>query len=244
MIVERDDFDDDEPMTLNEVELLMRSIPPPSAPAEVTIQVEDDEWEVDAGQEGDEQGFENNPKPSRTAKGESERPFYTKPDGPFIWHYFQKMACPAWSVLPLMARRILDGLEIEYSRNWKNNGRLAVPFDTLQRYAKGDGNAAWRSIQLLERLGFIGIDHGRFVPRDNTKGENKGKANRYRLTWLDVFDAQGRRLKAATNDWRGITTEDEAKAIYREVYSLTTKRKGVRPDAKPGSQSSRQRPYG
>jgi hypothetical protein len=136
-----------------------------------------------------------------------------------------------------MARRILDGLEIEYSRNWKSNGRLAVPFDTLQRYAKGDSNAAWRSIQLLQRLGFIGIDHGRFVPRDKTKGENKGKANQYRLTWLDVFDAQGRRLKAATNDWRKITTEDEAQAIYRVVYSRAAKRKGARPDPKTRSQS-------
>jgi hypothetical protein len=189
MIVERGDLDDDQPMTLEEVEWLMRSVPPPSAPTEVIIQVEDDDWEVDVRTEGDEQGFEKDPKPSQTAKGASARPFYTKPDGPFIWHYFEKIASPAWSVLPLMARRILEGLELEFSKNWKHNGRLAVPFDTLQRYARGDGNAAWRAIQLLERLGFIGIDHGRFVPRDKTKGENKGKANQYRLTWLDVFDA-------------------------------------------------------
>ena len=56
-------------MTLDDVERLARSATPTSAPTEVSIQVENDEWEVDAGREEDEQGFENNPKPSRTAKG-------------------------------------------------------------------------------------------------------------------------------------------------------------------------------
>jgi hypothetical protein len=226
------DFDDDEPMTLDEVERLANSAPPVCLPSDVSIQVTYDDWEIDSGPDGDELELENDPKPSRTAKAGSERPFYTKPDGVFIWHYSEKIASPAWSVLPLMARRILEGLELEFSKNWKNNGRLAVPFDTLQRYAKGDSNAAWRSIQLLQRLGFVGIDHGRFVPRDKAKGENKGKTNQYRLTWLDVFDAQGRRLKVATNDWRRIKTEDEAKAIYREVYSLTTKRKNAQAGCK------------
>jgi hypothetical protein len=74
MIVERGDPDDDQPMTLDEVEWLMRCVPPPSAPTEMSIEVENDEWEVDVRTEGDEQGFEKDPKPRQTAMGASAQP--------------------------------------------------------------------------------------------------------------------------------------------------------------------------
>jgi hypothetical protein len=45
---------------------------------------------------------------------------------------------PAWSVLSLSARRVLDRIEIEHADHGGNdNGRLPVTYDDFERYDEG-----------------------------------------------------------------------------------------------------------
>ena len=64
---------------------------------------------------------------------------------------------PAWRVLSLAARRVLDLLELELGKHrGKNNGRICVTYADFQRYGIGYNNIA-PALRELEVLGFIRI---------------------------------------------------------------------------------------
>ena len=57
-------------------------------------------------------------------------------DGQFAPHTIEMIKSPAWSVLSLSARRVLDRIEIEHADHGGNdNGRLPVTYDDFERYA-------------------------------------------------------------------------------------------------------------
>ena len=56
-------------------------------------------------------------------------------DGQFAAHTIEMIRSPAWSVLSLSARRVLDRIEIEHAYHGGNeNGRLPVTYDDFECY--------------------------------------------------------------------------------------------------------------
>ena len=55
--------------------------------------------------------------------------------GQFAWRLIEMLESPAFRVLSLSARRVLDRIEIELARHGgSDNGRLPVTFDDFHRY--------------------------------------------------------------------------------------------------------------
>ena len=73
-------------------------------------------------------------------------------DGQWVPHTIEMLKSPAWSVLSLSARRVLDRIEIERADHGGNdNGRLPVTYDDFERYGihRHSIAAAIREIEAL-----------------------------------------------------------------------------------------------
>src|SRR6516165_10401669 len=109
---------------------------------------------------------------------------------------------PAWSVLSLSARRLLDRIEIEHADHGGNdNGRLPVTYDDFERYGI-HRHAIFPALQETVALGFAEItEHGR---AGNAEFRSPHK---FRLTYFHVGRAP------PTNEWQRIKTVEEAQAL-------------------------------
>lgn len=112
------------------------------------------------------------------------------------------LASPAISVLSPTAMRVLLALMHEFgAHGGKSNGALILPYAALA--ANGVSKSVIHdSIAQLEALGLIEVAKG---------GRSYGhirRPNTYRLTWLATPD-----LAKPTNEWRRVSTRDEAKAL-------------------------------
>lgn len=109
---------------------------------------------------------------------------------------------PAYRVLSLAARRVLDRIEIEHGRHaGLENGRLVVTFQDFEDYGV-DRHAIAPAINECVTLGFIEITQkGR-----SGNGEYR-KPNMFRLTYLPVPPMK------ATDEWSRATTIEEAKSL-------------------------------
>jgi hypothetical protein len=118
---------------------------------------------------------------------------------------------PAWCVLSLSARRVLDRIEIELAdHGGMDNGKLPVTYDDFARYGI-DRDAIAPAIREVTALGFVEVtEPGRAGNADYRK------PNLFRLTYKHSNDA------AATHEWKKITIE-EAKLIARAARSAKTK---------------------
>ena len=81
----------------------------------------------------------------------------TKIGGAFSYHLIEMISSPAFCVLSLSARRVLDRLEIELaSHGGTSNGKLPVTFADFHRYGI-DYNAIAPAIREVVALGFVEI---------------------------------------------------------------------------------------
>jgi hypothetical protein len=152
----------------------------------------------------------------RAEPASSTRPtngFSSKPpaDAPWVWLTRAMLESAAWQAMPLNARRILDALLIAYSRNYKDNGNLAVSVKRLAEFVGGDTAAVQVQCKVLQELGWIRVRHGQFV-----RGA-PGKRSRFRLTWLPVFDENGRVAQGPTDEWKRIESAAEAKQVAAQA---------------------------
>ena len=115
---------------------------------------------------------------------------------------------PAWRVLSLAARRVLDLLELELGKHrGKNNGRICVTYEDFRRYGIGHNNIG-PAVRELEVLGFI-----RITERGRAGNAEYRSPSLYALTYLPP----------GTNDWQRYKTIEEARAATQMARQLGEK---------------------
>ena len=83
-----------------------------------------------------------------------------KISGQFSWRTIAMMESPAFQVLSLSGRRVLDRLEIEHAHHGGNdNGQLPVTYDQFIEYGI-HRNAVSPAIREVEALGFVKSPNG------------------------------------------------------------------------------------
>src|SRR6516162_2834495 len=111
---------------------------------------------------------------------------------------------PAWSVLSLSARRVLDRIEIERADHGGNdNGRLPVTYDDFERYGIHRHSIA-AAIRETVALGFAEI-----TERGRAGNAEFRSAHKFRLTYFRAGRAP------PTNEWQRIKTVEDAHALAR-----------------------------
>src|SRR6516162_10773656 len=111
---------------------------------------------------------------------------------------------PAWSVLSLSARRVLDRIEIERADHGGNdNGRLPVTYDDFERYGIHRHSIA-AAIRETVALGFVEI-----TERGRAGNAEFRSPHKFRLTYFPVGRAP------PTHEWQRIKTVEEAQALAR-----------------------------
>jgi hypothetical protein len=135
-------------------------------------------------------------------------------DQQFASRTIEMLESPAYRVLSLSARRILDRLEIELAHHGgKDNGKLPVTYDQFEEYGI-DRQAIGPAIRELCVLGFIEI----------TEAGRAGNAewrtpNLFRITFRPM-----KGLKTyGTNEWRRIETIEQAQQLAKAARCATAK---------------------
>jgi hypothetical protein len=125
-----------------------------------------------------------------------------KINGQFAPRTIAMLRSPAYRVLSLAGRRVLDRLEIELAdHGGKDNGKLPVTYADFSEYGIHH-HGVGPGLREAEALGFIETtEHGRAG-----NGEYR-TSNRYRVTYLST------NRKAATNEWQNIKTIEDAETI-------------------------------
>jgi hypothetical protein len=125
-------------------------------------------------------------------------------DGQFAAHTIEMIKSPAWSVLSLSARRVLDRIEIEHADHGGNdNGRLPVTYDDFERYGV-HRHQIRKALREIEALGFAEI-----TERGRAGNAEFRSPHKFRLTYFHVGRAP------PTNEWQRIKTVEEAQALAR-----------------------------
>src|SRR5262249_46295166 len=146
----------------------------------------------------------DNKRKQGTYAGRNRR---TQIDGQFAARLIDMLRSPAWCILSLSERRILDRIEIELAdHGGMDNGKLPITYDDFQRYGIHRHCIA-QGIRECAALGFLEItEAGRAGNADWRK------PNLFRLTYKHTNHT------GPTHEWRKITA-DEAKAVARAARS-------------------------
>jgi hypothetical protein len=133
--------------------------------------------------------------------------------GQFAPRTIEMLRSPAYCVLSLSARRVLDRLEIELADHGGNdNGRLPVTYADFHHYGI-DRHAIAPAIRELEALGFIEI-----MQRGRAGNAEFRSPSLYRITYRHC----GR--NGPTDEWRRIV-ETEAQLLARAARRASKKQK-------------------
>jgi hypothetical protein len=125
-------------------------------------------------------------------------------DGQFAAHTIEMIRSPAWSVLSLSARRVLDRIEIEHADHGGNdNGRLPVTYDDFERYGI-HRHQIRKALREIEALGFAEI-----TERGRAGNAEFRSPHKFRLTYFHVGRAP------PTNEWQRIKTVEDAQALAK-----------------------------
>jgi hypothetical protein len=122
----------------------------------------------------------------------------------FVARPIEMMESPAYRVLSLSARRVLDRIEIALAHHaGRDNGRLAVTYEHFVEYGI-DRHAVRPALNELEALGIA------VITEPGCAGNAEHRApNLLRLTYRHAGREQ------PTNEWRRIRTQQEAEMIAR-----------------------------
>jgi hypothetical protein len=158
--------------------------------------------------------------------------------GQFAPRRIDMLRSPAYCVLSLSARRVLDRLEIELAdHGGADNGKLPVTYADFVRYGL-HRDAIYPAIQEVVALGFVEItEHG------VAGGSEYRRPNKFRLTYRHADGGRG----DGTHEWMKIT-EEQAPLIAAAARSMKAPKKqfsrsGIRqisvrkPDRKAGFHS-------
>jgi hypothetical protein len=133
---------------------------------------------------------------------------------------------PAYCVLSLSARRILDRLEIELAdHGGVDNGRLPITFEDFEDFGISHKSVA-PAIREVVALGIARItERGR--PSESDFGRHP---NKFGLTYLSV--RRGARWHEPTDEWKEIKTLEEAERIAKEARAAKDERAVAKPTGK------------
>jgi hypothetical protein len=131
--------------------------------------------------------------------------------GQFSAKLIEMLESPAWRVLSLSARRLIDRLEIELGHHGGNdNGQLPVTKEDFIDYGIS-GNQIAPAIREAQALGFI------HVTEQGRAGNSEYRfPSKYFLTFAH---ARASHAQPPTHDWRKIKTLEEAEAIAAAARS-------------------------
>jgi hypothetical protein len=124
----------------------------------------------------------------------------SKFSGQFIMVPVDMLRSPAWALLNLTDRRILDRMELEHAdHGGADNGALPVRYADFKAFGIRQQSIAL-SLRRLMALGFI----VRTAQGRRAFADIPGSAAQYRITYIDA------RGIGRTNDWQKISSLDEA----------------------------------
>src|SRR5262252_2708394 len=130
-----------------------------------------------------------------------------KISGKFAPRLIEMLESPAWRVLSLSARKVINRIEIELAHHGGNdNGRLPVTKRDFMDYSVSDRLVA-PAIREAKALGFI-----RVTERGRGGNSEYRQPNRFFLTFAHWRTS---RAEPPTHDWRKIKTDEEAEQIAR-----------------------------
>ena len=133
--------------------------------------------------------------------------------GQFAPRLIEMMESPPFRVLSLSGHRVLARIEIELAHHGgRDNGRLPVTFDDFVRYGV-DRHAIAPAMREVEALGFAVV-----TERGRAANADFRTPNKFRLTYRPTQGC------GATDDWRNIKTDEDAKARAMAARSLTSKK--------------------
>jgi len=129
-------------------------------------------------------------------------------DEPFIMIRRSMLESPAYRVLSVMARRVLNAIEIEHLKHGgKENGKLIVPYKTLKTHCcAANHRVLAQAIRELEALGFI------LVVRGHAGNGVERAPNLFGLTYVP-----GHNGGPPSDDWKEFKTLEEAQARLVEA---------------------------
>lgn len=162
------------------------------------------------------------PKPVRLQQRSTE-PFWMLP--------LSLLLSPAWRVLNLNARRVLDRIVIEHlTHGMQDNGKLPVTYDNFVEYGVYR-HAIRPALNELKALGFIDI----------TRKGSHGNAEFRQPTLYEVTlfskksELSGQQAVTATNGWRRYASMEHAKQRQMDARTPhpTSALKQSRPTSKP-----------
>jgi hypothetical protein len=143
----------------------------------------------------------------------SRKPNAPPPDEPWVWITREMMESPAWRAMTPTARQVLDRVVIEHmSHAGTQNGELIVTYDHFAQYGLSSRRLTSAGIRIALALGFLDIA----IKGVRSFGGAR-RASQYALTWLPRADRT-----PASNRWRSIATDAEAKAIVRITRATRT----------------------
>jgi len=139
--------------------------------------------------------------------------------GQFIAHPRELRESSAWLALPDNARRILDRIEIEHMRHGgAENGALPCTYSDFVGHGIRRASVSL-AIRQCTALGFLEITH-----RGGRSISEHRNPSRYRLTYIN-----GRHTSAIrTDEWKRITTEQEAIAALQHAAERPKPKKAGR----------------
>jgi hypothetical protein len=137
-------------------------------------------------------------------------------DGQFNARLIEMMESPAYRVLSLSARRVLDRIAIELAHHGGNdNGKLPVTYEQFMEYGIAR-HAVAAAIREVEALGFIEVtQHGK-----PSAGEFR-VPNLFRLTCTNCKSTPD-----PTHEWRRVPDMETAEALAR-VARVAKKQKST-----------------
>ena len=153
-----------------------------------------------------------------------------KISGQFAPRTIEMLRSPAFRILSLTGRRILDRIEIELaSHGGKDNGKLPVTYQNLKDFGICNRTDIARGKRELCALGFVECTRGYAG-----NGEFR-RPTLFRLTYLPAYG------KGPTHEWRQIETVEEAERIAKKVRRTieSRRRKNKTPVTENVTRSSR-----
>jgi hypothetical protein len=134
----------------------------------------------------------------------------TRIAGQFAPRTIDMLESPAFRVLSLSGRRVLDRLEIEIAHHGgKDNGSLPVTFDDFQRYGI-HRQAISAAIRECVALGFVEV-----TERGKAGNREFRSPNLFRLTYRPTEYA------ASTDEWRSVVDEHQAIELAGKARKAT-----------------------
>jgi hypothetical protein len=139
----------------------------------------------------------------------------TRIGGQFAPRLIEMLESPAYRVLSLSGRRVLDRVEIEMAHHGgTDNGRLPITYDDFEKYGM-DRHAIAPSIREAVALGFL------VVTVQGCAGNAEHRSpNLFRLTYRAAKSVNG----DGSHEWRQIQSIEQAEAIARAARTTRATR--------------------